>query len=405
VSGLMEAEAAGVKVNHDAIGKGAAWLAKRDSRLAPDLKAYIAWALTLAQHAEAPARRQELYDERAKLSPYGVALLGLALERAQDGRAAQLAATLEATVQQDAVQAWWAASRDEMLDFTADVTPEATAYAIKFLSHQRPDSALLAKGAVWLMNHRNAGYWWSSTKQTAMVIYGLTDYLKATRELKPNLTATVYLNNRQVMTRKFDESAALEAPELKLDEGALDAGGNSIRIVTTGTGRLYYSGRAEYFSTEPKIQQTGGGSLNILRDYFRLMPSKEGDKTVYQTVPFNGPAAAGDLLAVRLTVTGSEWRYLLIEDPIPAGAEFVERDQQYEIKDRPPWWRYWFTRREMHDDRMAIFQLHFPSGQQQYFYLLKVVNPGVFQVNPARVEPMYQPGYLSTTESRRLEVR
>jgi uncharacterized protein YfaS (alpha-2-macroglobulin family) len=59
----------------------------------------------------------------------------------------------------------------------------------------------------------------------------------------------------------------------------------------------------------------------------------------------------------------------------------------------------------MHDDRMAIFQLHFPSGQQQYFYLLKVVNPGVFQVNPARVEPMYQPGYLSTTESRRLEAR
>ena len=26
-------------------------------------------ALTLAQHAEAPARRQELYDDRPKLSP------------------------------------------------------------------------------------------------------------------------------------------------------------------------------------------------------------------------------------------------------------------------------------------------------------------------------------------------
>ncbi len=40
---------------------------------------------------------------------------------------------------------------------------------------------------------------------------------------------------------------------------------------------------------------------------------------------------------------------------------------------------------------MAIFQTYFPQGQQQYFYLLKVVNPGVFQVSPARVQPMYNP--------------
>ena len=60
-----------------------------------------------------------------------------------------------------------------MLDFSGDVTPEATAYAVKFLSHERPQSPLLPKAALWLMNHRNEGYWWSSTKQTAMVIYGL----------------------------------------------------------------------------------------------------------------------------------------------------------------------------------------------------------------------------------------
>ena len=80
-----------------------------------------------------------------------------------------------------------------MLDFSADVTPEATAYGVKFLSHQQRTSDLLPKAAQWLMNHRNEGYWWSSTKQTAMVIYGLTDYLKSTNELNSNLTATVYV--------------------------------------------------------------------------------------------------------------------------------------------------------------------------------------------------------------------
>jgi hypothetical protein len=59
----------------------------------------------------------------------------------------------------------------------------------------------------------------------------------------------------------------------------------------------------------------------------------------------------------------------------------------------------------MHDDRMAIFQTRFSEGQQQYFYLLKVVNPGIFHVSPARVGPMYQPGILATTESKTLEVR
>ena len=54
---------------------------------------------------------------------------------------------------------------------------------------------------------------------------------------------------------------------------------------------------------------------------------------------------------------------------------------------------------------MAIFQTWFPPGQQQYFYLLKVVNPGSFQVSPARVQPMYQTGVMATSETRRLEVQ
>ena len=255
------------------------------------------------------------------------------------------------------------------------------------------------------MNHRNEGYWWSSTKQTAMVVYGLTDYLKASNELKPNLTATVYVNEKAAVTRKFDQATGLAAPELVLDESQLAAGVNHVRVTTQGAGRLYYSTRAEYYSTEDKLQKAGSVSLNILRDYFKLVPEKSGDKIVYDTVPLNGPVAPGDIVAVRLTVTGSEWRYLLAEDPIPAGTEFIERDDSYELKSRPPWWAYYFTRRELHDDRMAIFETFFPQGQQTYFYLLKVVNPGNFQVSPARVQPMYQPNFLSTTESRRMEVK
>jgi uncharacterized protein YfaS (alpha-2-macroglobulin family) len=144
--------------------------------------------------------------------------------------------------------------------------------------------------------------------------------------------------------------------------------------------------------------------LNLLRDYFRLLPTRTGEKIVYDLQPLDGAVSQGDIIAVRLTVTGSDWRYLLLEDPIPAGTEFIEQDSLYEINNKPPWWRYWFSRRELHDDHIAIFDTFFYEQQKQYFYVLKVVNPGRFHVSPARVETMYQPGHMATTEALTLEV-
>ncbi len=407
VAGLVQARSAGAQVTPEVIQKGVGWLRKdlaANSDLAMDLKAYMAYALVVAGQPDATLLGQ-IYGRRSSLSPYGLALLGLALEQANDGRAPEIASLLESSVQQDQEQAWWPATRDALLDFSEDATPEATAYVTKFLSHQRKNSALLPKAALWLMNHRDEGYWWASTKQTAMVIYGLTDYLKVTNELMPNLSATVFVNDKPVLTRKIDQATALNLPDLVLDDGKLQPGVNHIRVTTSGEGRLYYSTRAEYHSSDARAEKTGSVSLNILRDYFRLTPTKNGDHIVYDTVPLDGSVSVGDIVAVRLTVTGTEWKYMLVEDPIPAGTEFIERDNLYELRSRPPWWNYLFTRRELHDDRMAIFQTYFPQGQQQYFYLLKVVNPGAFQVSPARVEPMYQPNVMATTEGRRLEVK
>jgi uncharacterized protein YfaS (alpha-2-macroglobulin family) len=407
VAGLAQAKAAGVEVNPEAIRKGSVWLRKAfaaDSRLLGDLRSYMAYALVVAGNGSGP-ELDSVFGRRADLSPYGLALLGLALEQAKDARAAEIASALEGAAQQDQEQAWWPSTRDPLLDFSVDATPEATAYAVKFLSHQRRESPLLPKAALWLMNHRDEGYWWSSTKQTAMVIYGLADYLKISNELNPSLDVTVFVNGRAALSTKIAQATALDTPSIALDESKLDPGVNRIRIVASGQGRLYYSARAEYSSTEDKLQKAGTVSLNILRDYFRLIPGRDGERIVYDTAPLAGAVSSGDIIAVRLTVTGSEWKYLMLEDPIPAGTEFIERDESYQLRNRPPWWEHFFTRRELHDDRLAIFQTRFPQGQRQYFYLLKVVNPGIFKVSPARVQPMYQTDVLATSESRRLEVK
>jgi uncharacterized protein YfaS (alpha-2-macroglobulin family) len=36
--------------------------------------------------------------------------------------------------------------------------------------------------------------------------------------------------------------------------------------------------------------------------------------------------------------------------------------------------------------------------------MIRVVNPGTFQISPARVEPMYQPGVQATSDALQLQV-
>ena len=172
-----------------------------------------------------------------------------------------------------------------------------------------------------------------------------------------------------------------------------------------GQGRLYWSLRGEYYSDEKKLTNVGSFNLTLAREYFKLSPVRVKDRIRYKLDPLNGPVQAGDTLAVRLTVTGSEWKYMMVEDPISAGTEFIEHDNLYDLTEKPSWWNWWYTRREFHDDRAAFFETYFPRGAKEYVYLLKVVNPGVFRVSPGKVEPMYQPSYFATSDPLTLEVK
>ena len=411
VAGMSEARANGVAVDDQAIKRGLDWLNRAvhgtangtDLSERPDLRAYMSYAMAIAGKPDQSATDQ-IFADRRQLSPYGLALLGLTLQQTKDKRTSELAENLGKQATDDGAEVSWPAKRDQMLDFEADITPESTAYVMKFLSHEIPSSPLLPKAALWLVNHRNEGYWWSSTKQTAMVIYGLIDYLKSTNELHPNLSTVVMVNGQKIAEQTFNSDSALAAPEILLDESKLHIDANKIRVESSGSGRLYYSVTSSYNSNDSRLEKNGAVSLNLLRDYFQLQPEKVNGRIVYNLKELQGPVTPGDVIAVRLTVTGSHWRYLLLEDPIPAGTEFIEKDNLYEINNKPPWWRYWFSRRELHDDRLAIFERFFDEQQKQYFYLLKVVNAGNFHVSPARVQPMYQPGHEATTEGRMFEV-
>jgi hypothetical protein len=174
-------------------------------------------------------------------------------------------------------------------------------------------------------------------------------------------------------------------------------------VTKHGSGRAYWTVQGKYYSTEQKFYQQGTLSLNLTRDYFKLVPVNQGGKIEYTLQPLKGPVVPGDTLAVHLAVNGSPAKYLLIEDPSPAGTEFVQNEDSYNLGDKPANWDYWYTRREFFDDHAAIFATE-SSGRHESFYLLKVVNPGSFAISPANVQPMYQPGIQATSDLLHLQV-
>src|SRR6266567_7756288 len=236
-AGLTQARDAGYEVNPEAIVKASKWLStnlESGKNIAPDSRAYGVYSLVQSGSKQKPLL-DAAWELRSKMSAYGIALLGLALDAASDPRAAEAVATLEAQAVSDDREASWPVKRDAMLDFSGDATPEATAYSLKLLTKLRPASPLLPKAALWLVNHRDQGYYWSSTKQTAMVIYGLTGYLKASGELHPNFSVALSVNGKPVSSTRFTDADGLSpsAPVIHLKAADLAAGANHIRVSKT----------------------------------------------------------------------------------------------------------------------------------------------------------------------------
>ncbi len=408
VSGLAQAKAAGYPKAENSLPGGVRYLQqqlKQHPRMIPELRAYVIYSLSLAGTKDLGPSLDTLWSRRSDLSPEGLALTGMVMQRTGDTRAAEIAQLLEGKAKHSGALVWWPSAYNPLLEVPEDNSAESTAFALRFLTHADAKSPLLEGAAQWLVLNRDGGYWWNSTEQTAMVLFGLVDYLAASQELNADFDVDVQLNGASIGKHHFTAADAASGKNLSLDvtPGQLHPGSNAVQVSKQGTGRAYWSVQGKFYSTEQKLYQQGTLSLNVTRDYFKLTPTTKDGQIVYRLDPLKGPVMIGDTLAVHLAVNGSPAKYLLIEDPIPAGTEFVKNSDSYNIVDQPQTWQYWYTRSEFYDDRAAFFATE-TTGRHESFYLLKVVNPGSFSISPANVQPMYQPGIQATSDLLHLQV-
>jgi uncharacterized protein YfaS (alpha-2-macroglobulin family) len=407
VSGLGEAKAAGYGIEDQRLDNGRKWLVSTlaaHPNMTPDLRAYAVYALATSGGAPHDAL-DKAWSSREKLSDEGLALVGLALDAAHDGRARDAAQLLEQKAKLSDIDAHWEGNYDGLLEYWDDTAPETTAFALKLLIRQDRSSGLMPKAAQWLAAHRNGDYWYS-TKQTAMVIEGLTDYIALSGELSNTSDVEVLVNGTSLGKRHFGAGDGFAPPWRISVPSATAANTGQITIRKSGNGLTYWSADTAWYSQDRHLYQQGKLALNVTRDYYVLnkKQDKPADPITYDLNPLKGPVHVGDIVAVRLAIDGTDWKYLLAEDPIPAGTEFLPETGLYKLNNKPDWWGDWFTRKEFHDDRAAFFNTEF-SRRHEYVYLLKVVNPGKFAVSPAQAGPMYQSNVLSTTDPATLEVQ
>jgi len=400
VDGLAQAERAGYEIESARLERGRERLAQmldagRDGRgeLNLETRAYMAYALAASGGANVKYLDQ-LFNRRGELQPSGRALLALALAEQQDSRrASALAADIERTARQAGGEVHWNGT-------------EPTALSVRALARVAPQSEMLPRAARWLVKNRRFGDRWLSTRDTAIAVYALTDYLRVSRELEADYAVEVYLGGQQVLARQVTGADAASAQVFTLRRRGAEVGAaNELRVVKRGRGTLYVAATLTHYTNDEQTPAQGLPQLKLSREYFRLSVVEKPEGGLgWRTEPLTGEVRSGDVIVSRLRIEGEAASYLLIEDPIPAGCEQVSEVGGLSLDRGEQGWSDWYSEREFRDNRAVFFIGHF-GGKASLQYAMRVQVPGQFRAAPARVERMYEPDVRANSATASLQVR
>ena len=326
IDGLTLAKRAGFEIDDERLARGREKLQSMlDSENTRDTDTRALMVYALSERGGADSKHVErLFAERNNLQPYGRTLLALTLSSLKmDQRASEVALAIERSATVENMTAHWDSKRTPILDFDEYDQTESTALSLKALSRIRPNSPLLPFAARWLVSDRENGAYWNSTRDTAFAIFGHIDYAKISDELTPAYDLEIYVNGESVLTQHVREAQSTQVFEFKRKGGSI-AETNQIRVVKRGKGTLYFSSAVDYYTNDENIAAQGTADLNVTREYLRLKVEPDGYNLKWATTPLTEEIQSGDLIVVKLHLTGKAARHLMLEDPIPSGAEQIE---------------------------------------------------------------------------------
>ncbi|QDV72009.1 alpha-2-macroglobulin family protein [Botrimarina mediterranea] len=445
--GLGIAKRSGVSVSDDVLNRGLDWLERyramelealanvdedgkpindqRRHKLAADnLDALVELVLGEAGRPN-DAMLGRLFDDRLKLAPYNLATLGLALHLVAEGgddaakpQAAErrdvVIRNLRQFVQEDEENQtaylnlpdgyWWRWYGSEY---------EAHAYFLKLLAATEPKGELAPKLVKYLLANRRHATRWNSTRDTALVVEAMADYVRQSGEAAVDGTVEVWLDGKKRDLREFTAKDALRFDgRFVLAGEELDAGRHTLEVRKSGEGRLYVGAALTNFSLEDDLR-AAGLEVRVKRRVQKLVPIEATAADVDARggvltptveefrrvdVPNLGAVKTGELVEVELTITSkNDYEYLVIEDAKPAGFEPVESQSGYNGNALGAYV-------EFRDETVRFYARTLARGERTVRYRLRAETPGKFAALPAQISAMYAPELRGNSDEIRVVV-
>lgn len=380
---LALAERRGIEVPHDDLGRLMDYLSAQvraaGTRLAEVGDAPLAlYALSVAGRSE-PAYHEQLFAQRARLSPEDRALVALAVAESQ-GPPEMMRELLSTNL-----------PAREYDDRRFDCSARERAIRLLAWTRFKADSPQVGGLARDLMNEQEQAHW-GTTQGDAWALLALTDYARRV-EGAPQAAAGRLVWGDRVIPFDLDAGTNLVTTHLPFARLA-DA---RLLLMNPSGKRLYTSLTLEArppLARQPR--QDHGFSLTRL--YQRL--DDEGHPQSLAGL------RVGDRVLVTLRLSAREpARYVAIDDALPSlleavNPEFIGQTSRAQPGQEGGDWVADF--RELRKDRFLSFADWVAPGNYELRYLARVRAAGTVAAPSAKAEAMYHPSRYGLTESETL---
>jgi uncharacterized protein YfaS (alpha-2-macroglobulin family) len=265
----------------------------------------------------------------------------------------------------------------------------------------------------YLVNNRKHATYWNSTRDTALVIEALADFIKASGEDQPDLTVEVWIDGEKRKEVKIDAENLFTFDNAFVLEGeALTPGPHAVEIRKRGSGPLYWNGYLTNFTLEDNIRRAGL-ELKVERHYYKLTPadksvdvagsrgqavSQRVEKHDRAEIPDLGTVTSGDLVEIELIVESkNDYEYILFEDMKAAGCEPVALQSGYNGNELGAYM-------ELRDNRVSLFVRNLARGRHSVSYRMRAETPGRFSALPTKASAMYAPELRGNSDELKLNI-
>ena len=221
-----------------------------------------------------------LYRDRTQLAVYGMAMYGIALEKqGEKEKLAMILRNIGQYVQQDDEnQTAWLRLPEGCWWYWYGSEYEAHAYYLKLLARTDPKGELAPRLVKYLLNNRKNATYWNSTRDTALCIEAIADFIRAQRR------GPAGDDRRGLLRRQAAEGGRDHAEEPLHVRQQVRArrrrrsppGKHTVELKKKGTGPLYYNGYLTNFTLEDFITKAGL-EIKVNRKYYKLV---KADKSI-----------------------------------------------------------------------------------------------------------------------------